>query len=158
MNQIPLPAGEYYIGDPCYVFDEEWSDFCDLLFENDVFEWKGQKVFVHQTAWGDGTYPLMENESIMVSNLGVDAGVIGALPVSLVERKIDERLSKVVTFEEPFVPYYEDGAFYFRGATTNKILYSILTSDEEVDEDETDIGYYDVDEDEEDSEPYFDGD
>lgn len=31
---ITLPAGRYFIGDPCYVIaDSDWIEFCDLSFD-----------------------------------------------------------------------------------------------------------------------------
>ena len=27
-----FPAGEYYIGDLCYVMHAEWGEVCDLMF------------------------------------------------------------------------------------------------------------------------------
>ena len=34
-----MPAGKYFIGDPCYVIaDKKWKDFCDkMLDENNDF-------------------------------------------------------------------------------------------------------------------------
>ena len=36
MNRIKLPAGKYFIGDPCYVIqDNDWQKVCDEMFNVD---------------------------------------------------------------------------------------------------------------------------
>lgn len=117
-----LPAGVYFIGDPCYVIpDEEWGDLLDatLYFnlypseevmdssgkynnkedQNGVFLWKSHKMGVSSTAYGDGSYA----SSIGV-DFGVDAGLLGAIPMELVDPKLDAkelaRLGTVVEFTE----------------------------------------------------------
>lgn len=76
-----LPAGDYYMGDPCYVIAEElWDKFCDAYqaVDDGVFEFEGHKVFVCSTQYGDGSY--YDN---LGKEYGVDAGIIGLIPVAL---------------------------------------------------------------------------
>lgn len=128
-----LPAGEYYVGDPCYVFDEEWNDVLDAtgffgLFENEqaikddrysprdeqhgVFMYKDKALCGSSTAYGDGSYN---------SNIGfrfdVDAGLLGAIPLELCDKdKLAETLKhdsgKIVKFDAPFSIDYKDGTIY----------------------------------------------
>ena len=45
--KVTFPAGKYYIGDPCYVIDDDkWSQVCDQIFKdgsesrfNKYFDW-----------------------------------------------------------------------------------------------------------------------
>lgn len=86
-----LPAGKYYIGDPCYVIDERlWSDFCNVTMRGDediamngcIIDFQGHKCFVCATNSGDGTYT-----DQMQREYDVDSGLIGAIPMALVIRK-----------------------------------------------------------------------
>jgi hypothetical protein len=112
-----LKAGTYVIGDPCYLFDESWVD---ILVENNFFETDnpkidGKDIFVHRTYYGDGTYK--DDDSFCYD---VDAGLIGVLPIELIE--IDNAVSRedvdyqmnvrVVIFKNDFICDYKDGVFF----------------------------------------------
>lgn len=96
---ITLPAGTYYIGDPCYVFNrEQWDTLGEQTgwFEETpvaaIYEYR---MVAFGTAYGDGTYQ---------DNFGheypVDSGLIGIVPIEVVDpTKI---CGQVVRFEEPF--------------------------------------------------------
>ena len=111
MKQI-LPAGKYVISDPCYVIPrDEWTEFLtDTNMAGDMrkghiaktYEWKGYKLFVRNTEHGDGVY----NDKFG-NEFGVDAGIIGCIPLDLVD---NDRvwLGHVVEFTEPFTCGYED--------------------------------------------------
>lgn len=89
-----------WFGDPCYVVPEDqWSFFCDRMF---AFEKRNEHLGRHyvaqvtdeayglpfycwSTAWGDGSYQLQLNGD-KVASLGVDAGLLGAIPMSLIKR------------------------------------------------------------------------
>jgi hypothetical protein len=81
-----LPAGKYYIGDPCYVFENQnnWQKICDMIRnlhrDGDYFTYRNQKMFISSTSWGDGCY--RDNEG---HKYPVDAGLIGAIPSDLCE-------------------------------------------------------------------------
>lgn len=79
-----MPAGLYYIGDPCYVIDEDkWDSFCHKIPRHDMLmEFEGLDVLVHDTAHGDGLY-----ETNTMQNIAVDSGLIAILPMELAVRK-----------------------------------------------------------------------
>lgn len=81
---MKLPKGKYYVGDPCYIFGESWSD---VLAETDFFDaetLRGKPVCAGGTAYGDGLY-----EDNCGREYWVDSGMIGILPVSLL--RIDKK-------------------------------------------------------------------
>jgi hypothetical protein len=60
VEDFVLPAGEYFITDPCYIVAAEpediWTKFCDLLPEGRepcVIEVDGQKIWTASTAYGE---------------------------------------------------------------------------------------------------------
>jgi len=101
MAQVKMPAGKYYIGDPCYVISgSEWSEFLDPYWSvggyGGVFDYDGLSVCVFQTKYGDGRYEASDG-----AMLGVDAGIIGAVPMELCKGG-DLALGTIVEFHEPF--------------------------------------------------------
>lgn len=80
-----MQAGYYYVGDLCYVLDEEWDEVCDLFTRgrNDhgcnegEFTLKDGRRFVsYNTMYGDGSY-----EDQYGNDYGVDAGLIGCIRI-----------------------------------------------------------------------------
>lgn len=112
---IKLPAGTYYIGDPCYVIGtkqhEEWTDILGAtnFFDGEVYEVRGHKVWAHGTAHGDGVYA--DN---LGNHYGVDAGLIGAIPIGMVD-DMDEakKLGHIHDFENDFSCSYANGKLNF---------------------------------------------
>ena len=112
MDTNTLPPGEYLISDPCYVIPrDEWTDFLtDTNMVGDMrkgrisktYEWKGCKLFVSNTSHGDGVY-----HDQFGNEFGVDAGMIGCIPLDLVGN-FDPRDGCAVEFTEPFTCGYED--------------------------------------------------
>ena len=86
-------AGKYFIGDPCYlVSDRElWRE---ILVETDcfegssdgVFDFRGFKLAVSGTAYGDGCYP-----SSFGRKFSVDAGMLGAIPIEFFEKIVSPK-------------------------------------------------------------------
>lgn len=92
-----------WIGDPCYVYPEEdWTTWCDATFdwEKNAFgpdlkqkehyigkttECTGEIWYSWSTAFGDGVYPLLIDGK-QVARLGVDAGTLSVIPMSLIKR------------------------------------------------------------------------
>jgi hypothetical protein len=130
MKKYELPAGEYWIIDPCYVIpDEDWGDLLratGLLGTYDLdklyltprpkneqygsFKWKGHTLASSTTMYGDGGYSDSDGY-----DYSVDAGCIGAVPVALCEkdRYTDfSMLGRKVTFDKPFEFWYEDGRIH----------------------------------------------
>jgi hypothetical protein len=134
-----FPAGEYYIGDLCYVMHPEWDEFCSLTIVGNIvlegnFSLKdGRKFFFGCTAYGDGMYT-----DSCGRKYPVDAGLIGIISVNdITDTELKNLKSgNVVTFTKAFDVTAENGVFYF-----DDIF--IDTSD---DEDEDD--YYNYDEEE----------
>ena len=109
-----LAPGEYYIGDPCYVIDhEKWDEFCGELWDaqkrrRTIFTFDNYDVAVMQTEWGDGQY-----ESSEGIDLGVDAGIIGAIPMELITRGDPYDDGMVVTFNDAFECSNKNGTLWF---------------------------------------------
>lgn len=105
-----LKKGEYYIGDCCYVLDEDnlndfdwYDDFCLQFFaDGGDIKVKGESIVAFGTAYGDGVYP---------SNVGfsfpVDAGLIGCTPKSLWKGEGEPFGCLLVDFKEDFECYKE---------------------------------------------------
>ena len=101
-QSVRVPAGEYYLGDPCYFFaHEDWSkvlDTCDC-FERPIGKAPGgQDVLGFGTAYGDGTFVGEDG-----FEYGVDAGMIGLVSVDGITRDREEveRLCNKARFNAP---------------------------------------------------------
>lgn len=80
-HEVIVPAGAYWLGDPCYAVPNELWD--ELLASNGCFECpvgtvKKHKVLGFGTAYGDGVYT-----DQFGNEYPVDAGLIGLTPVGL---------------------------------------------------------------------------
>ena len=103
-----MPAGEYYIGDLCYVMtSEEWLEVCDLTIQDSrliegEFQLKdGRKFAMYSTAYGDGTY--YDHYGFSYS---VDSGSIGCIRVEDIKaNKYDNLLDlgAIQDFDTDFV-------------------------------------------------------
>lgn len=137
-NEFLMPAGEYYVGDLCYVFeDDEWSKFLTdasaqapegqhwSAITVGAFALGNNYIWYHGTAYGDGCYCDQDGHIY-----GVDAGILGVFPVSLIAGlEIDadiNTLGKIHKFDQDFLVSYEGGTFKFGHLT-------IPTGDEEDD-------------------------
>lgn len=81
LETVMVPAGKYYLGDPCYsVADEDWDALllsCNYFQDSAVGTCpNGLKVLSFGTAFGDGCYSDQQGRSYPV-----DAGIIGLTPV-----------------------------------------------------------------------------
>lgn len=108
MSNLKMPAGNYYIGDLCYVMHNEWDEVCELLFagrtdhgcNQGVFTLKdGRKFAIFNTAYGDGVYQDQYNRDYMV-----DSGSIGCFRVEDIEYndQNNKALSHVFDFTQEF--------------------------------------------------------
>lgn len=103
-----MPAGEYYIGDLCYVMtDEEWLEFCNITIQDTrvidgEFELKdGRKFASYGTMYGDGVYYDHYGHSYCV-----DAGLIGCIKIEDIKAdKYDNllNLGAIQKFDTEFV-------------------------------------------------------
>jgi hypothetical protein len=89
-----LAAGRYLVIDPCYVFGkprELWSRICNELKEGPdrdardplIMTVDNNKVFIFSTAYGDGCYPVSQDEEV-IGECGVDAGLLSFIPEKLI--------------------------------------------------------------------------
>ena len=83
IDSMMMPAGKYYVGDLCYVMDDEWDEVCQGFFAGRTDQGCNEGVFCladgrryasFNTKWGDGEY-----EDDMGNRYGVDAGLIGCI-------------------------------------------------------------------------------
>lgn len=105
VSQVLLPAGEYFLGDPCYTISTDiWSDWLNdarnldpntLVARVDG----GSQAMAFSTRYGDGVYALVKDNQI-VAELPVDSGLIGLVPVSVADTS-GEALVHRVTFALP---------------------------------------------------------
>ena len=90
ITRTTLPAGEYWIGDPCYVIEPHsvWLELVDEFYgdrreidhdEVRIVEYKGQRMVWSPTDYGDGVYYGSNGYSY-----GVDAGLLGVVPTELI--------------------------------------------------------------------------
>jgi hypothetical protein len=110
-----LPAGKYYIGDPCYALPKEiYNDVWEkkYKFKKGVIPVLGKEFVVSGTEFGDFTYKGTNNKLY-----GVDSGNISIIPHELCddEREKDmKRLGSVNQFKEPVQCIFTNGVFKFR--------------------------------------------
>lgn len=108
-----MPAGQYYIGDLCYVMsDAEWDDFCSITIQGhrclsgEFVLNDGRRFATYQTKYGDGLY-----KDQFGNQYGVDAGLIGCIRIDdiRVEKYNIKELGSIVEFKTDFVTSYENG-------------------------------------------------
>jgi len=107
-------AGDYYVGDLCYVLSDE--DYHYLLyisvFSNNMLRWQGEfngyPLFVAPTSYGDGVYVDDDGDEYFV-----DSGRIGIVPVEMINPNKRADLGQIISFETDFEVYYDDGIFIF---------------------------------------------
>jgi hypothetical protein len=102
--EVIVPQGSYVIGDPCYaVPDKYWMPLLESCnyFHSPIgwFSYTGyinDKNFVlaFGTKWGDGSYRGTDGREY-----GVDAGLIGLVPLNVVE-DLSEHEGFIVTFDK----------------------------------------------------------
>lgn len=102
--RLRVKAGTYHLGDPCYTVPGdrwmEWLNAADFESNHAVLdaELGGHRVIGLSTAYGDGTY--RGSDGFIY---GVDAGLIGLVPVDLPGIRDDlPDLTTKVAFHEDF--------------------------------------------------------
>jgi hypothetical protein len=113
-----MPAGKYYVGDLCYVMDnDEWSQVCSLIIQGEKlldgeFELPdGRRFAIYSTHWGDGEYYDQYGHTY-----SVDAGSIGCILMSDIRaNKYDNLLDlgAILEFIEPFETGSQGGQLQF---------------------------------------------
>jgi|MudIll2142460700_1097286.scaffolds.fasta_scaffold124243_2 hypothetical protein len=89
-----FPAGSYFIGDPCYLIeDEDWDKIGDATnwfgaeffpstppppkdWDDGLYHWNGKPCFASHTKYGDGCY----HNASGTHEFWVDSGLIGVTP------------------------------------------------------------------------------
>jgi hypothetical protein len=89
MSRLTLPAGEYYVVDPCYVlgdvYDEFIQDFMKLDYAK-IYTYEKYKFLVTSGFGGDGTYDgHITGAKSRKIRVPVDAGMVALIPVALVK-------------------------------------------------------------------------
>jgi hypothetical protein len=110
-----MPAGTYYVGDLCYVLNDEWSDFCDRTIvdgrclNGEIVLSNGVRVASYQTAYGDGLYNDADGK-----RYAVDAGLIGCVKVEDCDISNIRDLGHIVVFDTFFrTGVTQDGMIWF---------------------------------------------
>jgi hypothetical protein len=114
--EVEVPAGRYWLGDPCYVVqDELWQDLLKscAFFKAPVGQVNGHEVLAFFTATGDGLYPSSDDHLF-----SVDAGLIGLTPHGLAAADFNEVQMALgrgcwVEFEEPTTCSSHNGVLIF---------------------------------------------
>jgi len=122
VEQVTLDAGDYWLGDPCYVIKDEdwmpWLEECGYETEtNLVGEIPGteHEAVGFATSFGDGVYPYLVNGE-QEFELGVDAGMIGFVPVEYEPKPRLEGLITKVSFPRMTTVKWWNGNFSWWGA------------------------------------------
>ena len=88
---VTIPAGRYFLGDPCYCFGKSWGEVLNEtnFFQNETHEFRDFPIVAFGTAHGDGEYFDQKG-----NRFPVDAGLIGLVHENLIETKDPNWLSK----------------------------------------------------------------
>ena len=114
-----MTAGEYYVGDLCYVMsDEEWEEVCRLTIvgqkciSGEFTMADGRRFAMYNTRWGDGIY-----QDKSYKKYSVDSGTIGCIKVEDIKYdKYGERLDtlgNIYKFDSDFVSSVNEGLIQF---------------------------------------------
>lgn len=118
-DEIKVKAGTYYIGDLCYVINDDsmWRKMGDAMFpggivKDGLIDVEGYQMISFSTMYGDGTYT--DNHG---NEYPVDACMIGLISVQDIEKinggPVDMEFGNVATFEKDFICKSSNGELYF---------------------------------------------
>jgi hypothetical protein len=134
-----IPAGTYFVGDPCYSFDKKWDGILEQtdFFEKPVALDESGKPFAvaFNTAYGDGTYLDRHGRSYLV-----DAGLLGLVRCGAEDRSPEYADVKAVTFDGEVSCYVEENGHVIVFTDGRKTI-SIVTAKEDEDEDEVESAW-----------------
>lgn len=108
ITEVIMPAGEYWVGDPCYAVKDEdwmpWLESADYMSDPQILiaEIGDFSVLGIGTAYGDGKYKDKDGRSYPV-----DAGLIGVVPVEVAQDDVSG--AHKVTFASEFTCSYDNG-------------------------------------------------
>lgn len=137
---ILVPAGEYWLGDPCYsVRDEDWIPWLEAAdYTNERVLWAqipGTEYWALglSTQWGDGCY--LDEQG---NEYGVDAGLIGLVPVAYnptTNYTLDENgrnehgatgIARRVVFDKATRCYIDTRGTAFRGGRYHTLTFGSI--------------------------------
>ena len=144
-EETTITPGTYLLSDPCYSFnnkDETWGDWLqetsNINHNTQLFEGKvpntNTRVTAFATLYGDGVYPVYDKESKNkgpITHLGVDAGLIGLVPVNTLATHKNTDHVLITLDEDTKFTLYDDGTI------TLGDRFTIKTGDDFYDENET---------------------
>jgi hypothetical protein len=159
---ITVPAGTYYIGDPCYplgnspIYEVVWNE---AGYATPAF-YRSPKgiVYIDSTAHGDGGY--RGSDGFVY---GVDAGVISIISAEVIQEWLKQKGEtkpiestiyggKLHTFLHPVQCIFNDGEFEFQDMKGHDILRINTRGDDNDEEEEEDEEEEDMKKDKEESE------
>lgn len=128
-----MKAGKYYVGDLCYVMDNDWDEVCDLTIDGSQvlsgeFNMKdGRRFALYTTMYGDGTYRDEQGREYPV-----DSGSIGCVRVEdITMDQADINFGQIIEFDKDFNCGFESGVIYF-----GKMRIDTDPTDEEFEDEE----------------------
>lgn len=136
-----MPAGEYWVGDLCYVMHPEWNELCDDMFTSEILNSShtfivelndGRLICWSNTAYGDGTYYDRNG-----NKYGVDAGIIGAILVSDI---VESELKNIDLGHKHQLGQFDPT--YYNGLITFNTITIDTNMDDDEDDDMDDSGWY----------------
>jgi hypothetical protein len=116
--------GEYYVGDLCYVLNDEWDEVCRLLFagrddhgcnQGEFNLSDGRRFAIYNTAYGDGTYYDQNDRGY-----AVDAGSIGCILMEDIDLTHPDNFisgGQQITFDQDFYTGKLDGKLMFHNVS-----------------------------------------
>lgn len=138
-------AGKYYIGDPCYVLNEELIKF-DNLKDDKILKIGEDFIFLDKTTYGDGFY-----EDNFENKYSIDSGMLSVIPVNLIEKHENISLGKIVYFDKNFEVKSNEGVFYIGNIIVdtnndwNEHVYDSYSLNDFFNNDNTDDVFHDED-------------
>ena len=147
-REVLVPAGTYYIGDPCYpigdspIYEEAWSNAgysTPAVYRSPI-----GIVYIGSTAYGDGGYKGSDG-----FEYSVDAGVISIISREIIQEWLDFQGNptpleetiyggKLHTFLHPVRCVFAEGEFEFQDMKSYDILRINTRGDDEEEEEDED--------------------
>jgi hypothetical protein len=141
--QVQIPAGDYFLGDPCYTIRDEdwvpWLEACNYKEEDNLvgkIPGTNFSAVGFRTAWGDGVYPLQHAKRgsyadgwVDYAELGVDAGLIGFVPCEY-GGEVSMYVTKI-TFDSLTSVTWREGNFEWTNSNGEKMRVVTDGSDED---------------------------
>jgi len=129
LSPTDIVQGKIWVGDPCYILHDEWSDVCDAMFKEDmpamVIPTSNGNIYLFKTYGGDGCYPGVVND--VGFECGVDSGMLAIIPANIKPGDSKPELGHITTIAKPCTVKYVNGDFSLMDG--NSVILSVLTRD-----------------------------